>query len=194
MAPVSVDIDFEQAVGRPLAEYAFNCHVASLKLVRSGALGERCRVARGWTPGVDGQHSWVVLGWDCYDPDATVVDATLWSYLDTVAQVWIGPASERPHQPQGSWKSIWSWGRPNEPVDRPVALNREGLSDDALYFLDWLGPLDHRGWAQLAQAPLGDWPAAEIFEAMAHTPGLRGVVPIDILGMITDLNPDSLYW
>lgn len=193
MAPVS-EVDFEQAVGQPLTEYAYNCHLASLKLVRSGALGVRCRVARGWTPGILGQHSWIVLGWDCYDPEATVVDATLWSYLKTEPQVWIGSASERPHQPLGTWESIWKWGRPNEPIERIVALNRKGLSDDALRFLDWLGPLDHRGWIQLANAPLGDWPAGEIFAAMTRTPGLRGAVPIDILGMITDLNPGELYW
>ena len=42
--------------------------------------------------------------------------------------------------------------------------------------------------------PVGGWPAGEIFEAMTHTKGLEALVPIDLLGMLTDLNPDGLDW
>ena len=65
----------------PLDDWAGQCHAASLKLVRHGDLGA-CRVARGACRGVLGQHSWVVLGDDCYDKLATIIDPTLWSYTD----------------------------------------------------------------------------------------------------------------
>ena len=39
-----------------------------------------------------------------------------------------------------------------------------------------------------------DWPAGPILTAMAETRGLKALIPIDILGMNTDLNPGGLYW
>jgi hypothetical protein len=46
----------------------------------------------------------------------------------------------------------------------------------------------------LANAPVEGWPAREILTAMAATPRLAACVPIDILGMVTDLNPKGLYF
>ncbi len=55
-----------------------------------------------------------------------------------------------------------------------------------------LGPLDRRGWATLAHAPVEGWPAGEILGAMCDS-GMEAVVPIDIIGMLTDRNPSGLY-
>lgn len=118
--------EFEEAVGRPLVAFRFRCHEASLALVRSGVLPEGARVARGSCPGVGGQHSWVVLGGDCYDRKAQVIDPTLWCYDNAVREIWKGRADE-------------------------------------------------------------------IIGAMYDDERLSALVPIDIVGMITDRNPGGLY-
>jgi hypothetical protein len=181
---------FQDATGRALEEFAYQCHAASLLLVQSGALGPS-RVARGTCHGVGSQHSWVVLGDDCYDAAATVVDPTLWSYDDTVSGVWSGPASDRPHTPHGAG-SIWLWGGPAEAVDEVVTLDHD-FSASALGFLDLLGPLDLNGWVTLAHAPVEGWPSKEILTAMYRDKRLRAFIPIDIVGMVTDANPGGLY-
>ena len=176
----------------PLDGWDAQCHAASLTLVKHGALGV-CRVARGGCKGVGSQHSWVVLGDDCYDPRAVIVDPTLWSYDDTVRGVWVGSYRDGRHTPHGKG-SIWKWGRPADPTGPIVTLTpRKPFSGVAKVFLGILGPLDFEGWRQLAHAPVENWPAAEILDAIEHTEGLSGRVPIDILGMITDLNPRGLY-
>lgn len=189
MATALTEQWFEETTGMPLEAYAYKCHEASLKLVQSGTLGES-RVARGTCPGVGGQHSWVVLGDDCYDPEAQVIDPTLWSYDDSVQGVWEGPASERPHLPFGAG-NIFDWGRPASGGGEPIVL--KGVDNWAKAFLDLLGPLDEHGWRQLAHAPVGGWPSREIFTAMYNDPRLRPWIPIDIIGMATDLNPSGLY-
>lgn len=180
---------FEEITGRPLEAYAYKCHEASIALVQSGALGQS-RVARGTCPGVGGQHSWVVLGDDCYDEEAHVIDPTLWSYVDEVEGIWEGPASTRPHLPFGKGH-IFLWGMPQSGGGEPIQL--EGLDPWAQRFLDVLGPLDEHGWRQLAHAPVEGWPSKEIITAMYAHPRLKGWIPIDIVGMATDLNPAGLY-
>lgn len=176
----------------PLDGWARQCHAASLKLVQNGELGA-CRVARGSCKGVGGQHSWVVLGGDCYDDDAVIIDPTLWSYDETVTGVWVGTYRDGRHRPHGKG-SIWDWGRPNEATGPVIELTpRKPFSSSAEIFLELLGPLDYEGWIQLAHAPVGFWPAGEILDAIEHTEGLSGRVPIDILGMVTELNPKGLY-
>lgn len=179
--------DFEK-LGVPLENFAAGCHAASIHIVKSGVLGE-CRVARGSCKGVGGQHSWVVLGNDCYDKRATVVDATLWSYDKDVEGIWIGRANERPHLPHGAG-SIWQWGRP-APASGPVIELDADFSREARSFLDLLGPLDREGWMMLGSyAPVEGWPAAEILAALDE---VMPCVPIDRIGMLTDLNPGGLY-
>jgi hypothetical protein len=68
------------------------------------------------------------------------------------------------------------------------------LSTEAADFLDLLGPLDLRGWGEVAHLPVEGWPAGEIIAAMCDTPGLGALVPVDIQGMVTDRNPSGLYW
>jgi hypothetical protein len=174
----------------PLDGWAAQCHAASLQLVRSGVLGPS-RVARGSCRGVGGQHSWVVLGDDCYHPLAKIVDPTLWSYDKTVSGIWVGTANVR-HQPHGAG-SIWNWGRPDAASEEPLELTPDRpWSPEASAFLDLLGPLDQRGWVMLAHAPVEGWPAGEVIEAMVNS-GLGGYVPVDIIGMVTELNPNGLY-
>ena len=186
------DEAFESAVGRPLDDYSHKCHQASLELVRSGVLGPDARVARGTCKGVGGQHSWVVLG-DPYATDVVIVDPTLWSYRADVGGIWVGTAKDGLHTPHGAG-SIWAWGRPPEAEGEPVELTPTvPLSKEALLFLSILGPLDRHGWAILSGAPVGGWPSAEIIAAMDDTEVLRALVPIDILGMLTDRNPSESY-
>lgn len=185
--------EIEQALDLPQDRWAKQCHSTSLALVRSGLLPEEARVARGHTPGVISQHSWAVLG-DPYDPKAMVVDITLWSYVPSAPIVYVGRASDRPHVPHGSG-SIWAWGRPPEPVSEVVELAVDP-GRWANEFLHLAAPdgLDQRGWAFLAHAPVEGWPAKDIITAMVATPGLAALLPIDIVGMITDLNPNNLYF
>ena len=185
------EAEFRDATGTALSDWACQCHSASLTLVKSGVFGE-ARVARGSCRGVPGQHSWVVLGNDCYDKNATVVDPTLWSYDESVSTIWVGKATERPHVPHGSG-SIWQWGRPDDPVGPVIKLDTTGLSREALLFLDLLGPLDLAGWRMLAHAPVEDWPSGEILKKMNRDDRISPFIPIDILGMTTDLNPGGLY-
>lgn len=175
----------------PLTSWAWQCHGASSALVHSGVLG-RSRVARGACRGVVSQHSWVVLGDDCYDDAARIVDPTLWSYDVSVKGVWVGSYRDGRHRPFGKG-SIFAWGRPNEARGEVVELTpRKSWSTQAQMFLRLLGPLDADGWRQLAHAPVEGWPAGEIIDAMCES-GFEEFVPIDIVGMTTDRNPGGLY-
>jgi hypothetical protein len=168
----------------PLEAWAYQCHAASITLVQSGVLGPS-RVARGSCKGVGGQHSWVVLGSDCYDGRADVVDPTLWSYDPNVTDLWCGGYRDGRHEPFGKG-NIFRWGRPDEPSGPAMELTpRQPWSRKAVHFLDLLGPLDKKGWIQLAHAPVEGWPSAEIIDAICES-GLDGYVPIDIKGMLTD--------
>lgn len=182
---------FEAATGRPLEEFSHDCHAASVALVRSGVY-EECRVARGFCPGVGGQHSWVVLGMDCYDPMVVVIDPTFWSYQGWEPGVRKIEARAGGYSPHGAG-SIWEWGRPNVASGPVLELDTAGMSPAALDFLDLLGPLDVDGWRMLAHAPVEEWPSGEIFAAMSRHPQMAAWIPIDILGMTTTFNPGGLY-
>jgi hypothetical protein len=181
-------VAWARQLGFDSAAWPHQCHAASLQMVL--LVGEG-RVARGSCPGVPGQHSWVVLGGDCYDRRAPIIDPTLWSYDPRVDGIATGKASDRPHTPHGSG-SIFDWGKPGTYGGPTIELDVE-WSGDARRFLDLLGPLDRRGWADLAHAPVGGWPAREIITAMHGDDRLAALVPIDIVGMVTDLNPSGLY-
>jgi hypothetical protein len=181
--------EFEFWTGKPLTSFAHRCHEASLALVKAMGTG---RVARGSCSGVGGQHSWVVLGHDVYDPEAEILDPTLWSYIDRDPFIWRGTLRAEMHRPHGSG-SIWEYGMPTS-AGGPEIPAPAGLDPSAQMFLDMILPLDLTGWAQLANAPVGGgWPAKQIIEAMYGDPVLRPLIPIDIVGMATDLNPEGLY-
>lgn len=170
-----------------------NCHAASLQVVRSG-LYPMSRVARGRAKGVSSQHSWVVQG-DPYEP-TRIIDPSMWSYVKGALPE-VSKADFRKYVPHGSG-SIWEHGRPptaEESLEKPVELTPEfELSELARSFLAVLGPLGRRGWSVLASSPVGGWPASEIIAAIDDTPELSVLVPVDILGMLTDRNPNHLYF
>jgi hypothetical protein len=174
------------------------CHGISLAVVRTGLLGEpgtEARVARGFAKGVRSQHSWIVLGGDPYDTEAVIADPTIWHYQGAEPYVHLARNTMRTHVPHGSG-SIWATGAPPEPQGNTIALDwQDPPSGAAQAFLEACGPLDLRGWMFLANSPVTGWPAREILSAVADTPGLgRSLIPIDILGMLTDRNPKGLYW
>lgn len=187
--------EFEQVIGKPLTAFAHQCHAASIQLVKSGYFGPKARVLRGTCRGVMGQHSWVGIcdKTEVYRHNIYVYDPTLWSYTGADPEVWEGKAITLGHRPHGHG-SIFQWGRPDHPTDKVIdlAAPEGGWSPQAETFLDMLGPLDRRGWMVLFDAPMGDWPASEILEQASKTE-LAPFIPIDRLGMLTDLNPSGLY-
>jgi hypothetical protein len=189
---------FADKIGIPLDEWYGNCHVVSLAIVRSGLLhgpaDARVRVARGTCLGIYSQHSWISLG-DPYSLKTEYVDPTSWCWTEGHPAIWTGKASQGDRIPHGTG-SIWSYGKPVHQGGPTVKLTpATPLSFAARSFLDLVEPLDVRGWLVLANAPVGGWPAGEIFSAISDTEALgAALVPIDVLGMATDRNPEELYW
>lgn len=184
--------ELEKAIGKPFAEWAHQCHAISLAILKTGLVGKG-RIARGWCNGVRGQHSWIVLGEDCYDPKATIIDPTLWSYDPGVIGIWQGNYGFGRHKPHGMG-SIWEAGKPQHTGRDTIILDREGLSDAACLFLDMVEPLDFGGWAELCNNAIEDWPAKEIITRIAERDETKHIPKIDIVGMVTDLNPSGLYY
>jgi hypothetical protein len=189
--------EIEAAVGSPCVEWGGKCHAISLAVLRTGLFGPG-RVARGITAGPTGQHSWIVLGDDPYEANALIVDPTVWWYRRAPGQAFIHVVRNVPglYIPNGAG-NIWDQrGAPPGPVGEIIRLKAEGeLSGFARSFLGFCGPLDHRGWMVLANAPVEGWPAREIIEAIADDPQLgTALIPIDVLGMLTSRNPGGLYW
>jgi hypothetical protein len=186
----------------PLDNYAKKCHEASIKLVRSGKLPSNARVARGFCRNIRSQHSWVVLG-DCYEKGNTIIDAVRWSYegRDPAVDIYVmGKWGDGDYSPHGIGPSIFEWGRPEPPEAKNHVIElkpsplRKKWSDEAQWFLKLIGPLSAPGWhTLLSRAPVIGWPAGEIIEAAHFHPQLSAYIPIDKLGMLTDLNPSELY-
>lgn len=189
MEPTAKMLTEAHMVLEPLDRWHHDCHGASFAIVNAELW--TCRLARGVCKGVGAQHSWVVLGKDCYDPEAAIIDPTLWSYDPEVKGVWGGSMINGLHRPHGSG-SIWTWGKPVHQGGDTIELAPERpFSEAALDFLDMIGPLDREGWARLANAPVEGWPAAEIMPVINSCVG--PVVPIDIIGMLTNENPAGTY-
>jgi hypothetical protein len=178
-------------------DFAHDCHSVSLALVRSGLLGEggpNLRVARGACMGVGGQHSWVVLGHP-YDQTATIVDLTLWSYNGSQPRIWIGDMMSGFHHPKGmDW--IFNCEKPHARGGKPIEVDTIGLSASAKEWIRMIGPMDAAGWGALwSRSGMLGWPAKEILEHFIDQhPTMVALVPIDIVGMVTDRNPQDLYW
>lgn len=183
-----------EAVGVPYADWRARCHEMSLKILRTGWFGPG-RVARGYAIGVVGQHSWIVLGHDVYDPQAVIVDPTLRLWRkDPEPGITVGRCSELWHQPHGLG-SCFTAVLPSHHGGPDIRLPASAqLSPVAWAWLAMVGPLDARGWMQVAHLPVSDWPAKEIITAMYETPALRAFIPIDIVGHLTEFNPNELYW
>lgn len=191
-----LDVDaVVQEIGVSFEDWARRCHEISLAIVKAGLV--EGRVVRGSSKATISQHSWIVP-LDFYDgtfiaKDHWIIDPTLWSYDEKVEGIWYGNYSDGLHRLHGEGL-IWDYGRPGPPVSEVIELEPKGpLSGRAQEFLRLLGPLDARGWSLLLHSPVEGWPAREILVAADNTPTLRGVIPIDILGNYTDLNPLGLY-
>jgi hypothetical protein len=196
------------SIGKDPVDWFHQCHSASLALVKAGVYGENARVARGSCIGVGGQHSWIVIppegddwkrseeGGLVYHPKATIIDPTLWSYDKTVTGLWTGANLDR-HRPHG-YGDIWDYGRPTtaaESREQVIILKGfDDLSSSAQLFLEMCEPLGRRGWSDLANGPMQGWPSSEIIAAMDDTPEVNVLVPVDILGHVTDRNPEGLYF
>jgi hypothetical protein len=194
MAALKLTIkEVEEAVG--LLEYwEHNCHGAALALVQSGLLPEGARVARGWAKGVRGQHSWaiVVSTATIYDGANTVVDITLHGYVPEAPRLYIAKAKAWPHRPHGQGE-LRTLGpeRTGPRIDLDV-----DLSTSAQRFLKMWAPrgLDIKGWMTLFNGPMQGWPSKELVAAGYQTKAVRVMIPLDIVGMLTDENPSSLYF
>lgn len=175
-----------------MVQWRNQCHAASLHVVRSGALGPEARVARGFHGLVSSQHSWVAVGYP-YSTNVFIFDPTLWCHAGKLPVPMYGTWVElgMMHWPKGLGHYTRNGPIPAATED-PVDLGCE-LSVDAQRFLDRIGPLDWRGWHHIATMPVEGWPAAEIIGAMRKNPKLKGFPPIDVVGMLTDENPNELY-
>lgn len=180
-----------EVIGVPTEAWKDACHAISLEVVKAG-LVPGGRIGRGWATGVNGQHSWVFVGDDPYDPYALIVDPTLTVNWGKEPSIWQGTLRDKVHRPHGMG-DIWQFGRPPYPVEEIIPLPTEGLSEWAIEFLDILGPLDRRGWHALLKGPMEGWPSKEVVTAASKVSTLATLIPIDILGMLTDANPGGLY-
>lgn len=188
--------EIAEAIDHPVDKWRHQCHGVSLRIVKARLLPD-ARVARGVCSRVGGQHSWVVYGgYSPYDDEAYILDPTMWSWQEPEPEpfLWWGRMLDGVHRPFG-YGSIWEYGRPVHAGGPTIALSTDvELSAEAQKFLDILGPLDRIGWSRLANAPVGGmWPAADILGAMWETTELCSLVPIDVIGMVTDINPAGLY-
>lgn len=191
-------VEIESMLGG-LDRFAHQCHAASLALAETKVLPGPVNVARGFLPGIGGQHSWAVLG-DPYDPTAVIVDLTAWSYDVTrpdptpphlpgrVPRVWVTTGAEGGHRPHGSG-SIWEHGAPVCGAGEAIVTQGD-LSAEAEAFLSLVAGMNERegldviGWMNLLKSPVGGWPAREIVAAAVATPRLSALVPIDIARML----------
>lgn len=191
---VALDIDgLADDIGVPASEWGNRCHEISLKLLKSGAFGKG-RIARGIHTDCPSQHSWIVLGDDCYDPDAVIVDPTCFSFRGEAPVIVVTTNRDPRYKAHGAGY-IFDVGMPPAPTMEPITLDPDTLTTEANDFLQIVGPLDIRGWAYLASnCPVEGWPAREIIIAMRAHPSLRAVVPIDIVGMLTEENPNNAYF
>ncbi len=182
--------EVEIAIDVPFADWANNCHGISLQIVKAG-LVEGGRVVRGTALAVDSQHSWITAG-DPYDPEAAIIDPTIWSCHQDIEGIWYGTLKDNLHHPHGQG-NVWEAGRPPDPVGEIIPLNAD-LSDHARIFMNLVGPLDRTGWSVLLHSPVGGWPSKEILTAASKQQDLAVIIPIDILGNATDTNPGELYF
>ncbi len=182
----------EKAINTPFADWAHRCHEISIAIVKAG-LVPGGRVARGFAKGVQSQHSWIVIG-DPYGRKSEIIDPTLWSYDKKVQGIWHGSMADKRHTPHGAGH-IFNWGLPQRGTGPIIELDTSGLSRHVHTFLDMTGPLDAYGWGTLlSQAPVDGWPAAEIVARAYADSRLKALIPIDRVGMLTDVNPGGLYF
>lgn len=189
--------EMADAIDLPLDRWRGNCHSVSLRIVKQGLFGPS-RVARGVCKGVSSQHSWVVCSRDdlaCYDRKVRIVDPTLHCHRDDTDGLWEGSLEDGLHAPHG-YANIWEMGCP-VPGGQPAI--RLELPPQAQMFIELMErvtgrPMDHGGRNRLFNGALAGVPVMpEIVKAAYGHDELRGWIPIDIVGMLTDVNPGGLY-
>lgn len=175
-----------------LEQFAHQCHACSLQLIRTGLLPKSARVARGWHVEIQSQHSWVAIG-NPYDPNTTIIDGTLWSYTTGDPFLHVGPS--RDYKAHGA--GLIGPFRAPEPKNKVLTpKGASKLSPAATRWLKMIAPkgMDVVGWMKLVNGPMGGWPSDEIIPVLADDNQFNGLIPIDIVGMLTDKNPGNLYF
>ena len=179
-----------KAIKVPYTEWHNRCHEISLKIIRANLVGMTARIARG-TAAEIGVHSWISMG-NPYAEGISYVDPTRWSWVTPDnPHIEVTSLEAGTHIPQGHG-NIWDYGRPPYPTGETVNLNWAELSSEAKSFLDIVGPLDLNGWRVLLNSPVGGWPSKEIITAADKDPRLSAYIPVDVIGMLTNL--DDNYW
>lgn len=179
--------DLVAAIGIPFAEWHHQCHAISLAIVRSGAV--EGRVVRGHCRGV-GPHSWIARGLnpgDVYDENTEILDPTLWSWREDVEGVWYGNLAHGWHVPAGAGRLL---GTPMHGGGEEIDL---GLDHPYLDAARAMGPLDRVWWHRFLTGPLQGVAAGEIILAASRDRRVSALVPIDVLGNMTNANPSGLY-
>jgi hypothetical protein len=133
-----------------------------------------------------------VIDGDCYSLVAPILDATLWCYDPSADAPWYGTYADGRHKPHHAGRL----GRMRQALagDGPPVRLEADWSPEAARFLAEVGPLDFQGWGRLLSGPVEDWPAAEIVAAAHADPRTRALIPIDTVGMLTDINPGGAYF
>lgn len=192
------DKEIVEAVGGNLAQWAKNCHAVSMQFCRSKIAPEGARVARGYHKMIASQHSWVAFG-DPYGLRTQILDLSIWSYVCPESPVIVTGFNYDclmhcggEYLPKG-YGDIWGYGQPV--VGDGERIRPKGLSDEAEHFLEIFFPdgLDVQGWHGLLNSPVGGWPAKDVFECAWKDDRLKALCPIDVVGMVTDLNPGGMY-
>lgn len=181
-----------------------NCHAVSLAFLRKGLV--EGRVARGSAEGV-GVHSWIVLAQEpgvkpnCYLDTAQILDPTIHCWHPGMEPLWQGIMADGMHHLPGR-DSIWNHGCPlpgdGPPLELVVPDGPDPMGRRA--FLKLLettggGPVTMETFRALYHGPLQGWPAGALLDLLLDQhPDFETWVPIDVVGMLTERNPDGLYW
>lgn len=188
-----------KAISIPLERWHGQCHTVSLAIVKKKLFGPS-RVARGTCEGVGSQHSWVVLSarpGSMYEKSTPLLDPTLWTYRDDVEGLFFGTCASKWHTPKGAG-DLWAFGCPQSPGGEEL-IPKEPITGSATSFLRFLkttaGTLSYGFWMRFfSQCPMANPPILrDLIDACYRDERIRGAIPVDIVGMLTDHNPSGLY-
>jgi len=187
----------EEAIGIPRDRWSRQCHAVSLAIVRSGLV--KGRVLRGYCDGVEGQHSWIALDTanDAFEREVEILDPTLWSYDDKVKDyLWWGTNLAR-HRPHGSGR-FFDYGCPIGDGKDIVGLNTCGIPGNRILRIMESTGFDYslRAWSAFFNSGHFAYTAggaSDIIHAACFNTDLCALIPIDIVGNLTSINPDGLY-
>lgn len=184
--------EVEKAIDTPRELWANRCHEVSLQLLKSHLFEDvDARMARGWGMQIRGQHSWIVLGDNVYDDETYVIDPT-WSATHSNKAMIMFVKNLTVHRPHGY--GVLSTFPESSGGDELVP---DDPSPSVKSWLDLarivVGPLDRKFWLGLFNGPMQGWPSRELVAWGYGQEGLRALIPMDIVGMLTEENPMGLY-